>query len=250
MCECVSNSLLRLPVLLALNCSVPPWLCSMVTKKQSWKPNVYFWLSGWVAEGSEKSTQVLALVRVWISANLFPSLGGGCSVSQSCLTLCDPRDCSMLGFPILHYLPKWLRFISTELVMPSNHLILCCHLLLLLQPFPASGLFPMSRLFPSGEELQSIGASASASVLPMIIQGWLSPNLCTTAKQWESSLASPYFLWQVACSFHLWWWFAKRKKEPCQCKECLFQQVTGEWQPTVCCCPENSVAPQVTPDKN
>ena len=41
---------------------------------------------------------------------------------------------------------------------------------LCLQSFPASGSFPMSRLFTSGG--QSIGASASASVLPVNIQGW------------------------------------------------------------------------------
>ena len=39
-----------------------------------------------------------------------------------------------------------------------------------LQSFPASGSFPVSRLFTSGG--QHIGASASASVLPMNIQGW------------------------------------------------------------------------------
>ena len=39
-----------------------------------------------------------------------------------------------------------------------------------LQSFPESGSFPMSWLFASGG--QSIGASASASVLPMNIQGW------------------------------------------------------------------------------
>ena len=44
-----------------------------------------------------------------------------------------------------------------------------------LQSFPASGSFPMSRLFASGG--QSIGASASASVLPMNIQGWFSLGL-------------------------------------------------------------------------
>ena len=52
------------------------------------------------------------------------------------------------------------------------HLILCCPLLLFLQSFPASGSFPMSQLFISGG--QSIGVSASASVLPMNIQGWFS----------------------------------------------------------------------------
>ena len=39
-----------------------------------------------------------------------------------------------------------------------------------LQPFPASGPFPMSPLLTSGS--QSIGDSATASVLPMNIQGW------------------------------------------------------------------------------
>ena len=57
-----------------------------------------------------------------------------------------------------------------ELRMPSNHLILCCPLLLLPSIFPASGSFPMSRLFPSSD--QSIGASALASVLLMNIQDW------------------------------------------------------------------------------
>ena len=63
-----------------------------------------------------------------------------------------------------------LRFMSIKSVMPSNLLILCCPLLLLPSTFPASGSFPMSWLFPSGD--QSIGASASASVLPMNSQGW------------------------------------------------------------------------------
>ena len=63
-----------------------------------------------------------------------------------------------------------LRFMFTELVMPSNHLILCCPLLLCPQSFPASGSFPVSQFFASGA--QSIRASASASVLPMNIQNW------------------------------------------------------------------------------
>ena len=64
-----------------------------------------------------------------------------------------------------------LKFMSIKLVMPSNHLILCCPLLSsYLQSFPASGSFPMSPFFASGS--QSIGASPSASVLPMNIQKW------------------------------------------------------------------------------
>ena len=57
-----------------------------------------------------------------------------------------------------------------ELMMPSNHLILCCPLSSCPQSFPASGSFQMSQLFTSGG--QSIGVSASASVLPMKNQSW------------------------------------------------------------------------------
>ena len=32
-----------------------------------------------------------------------------CSVTKSCLTLCDPMDCSMAGFPVLHYLPEFVQ---------------------------------------------------------------------------------------------------------------------------------------------
>ena len=62
------------------------------------------------------------------------------------------------------------KFMSIELVMPPNHLILCCPLLFLPSIFPASESFPLSQLFASGG--QSIGVSASAPVLPKSIQGW------------------------------------------------------------------------------
>ena len=63
-----------------------------------------------------------------------------------------------------------LKLMSIASVMPSSHLILCRPLLLLPSIFPASGSFPMSQFFTSGG--QSIGVSASASVLPVNIQGW------------------------------------------------------------------------------
>ena len=61
-----------------------------------------------------------------------------------------------------------LQPMSAELVMPSNHLILCRPLLLLPSIYPSIGFFQMSQLFTSGG--QSIGVSASTSVLPMNIQ--------------------------------------------------------------------------------
>ena len=63
-----------------------------------------------------------------------------------------------------------LRLMSIELVMPSNHLVLCHPLSSRLQSFPASGSFQMSQFFESGG--QSVGVSASTSVLPMNIQDW------------------------------------------------------------------------------
>ena len=68
-----------------------------------------------------------------------------------------------------------LKLMSIELVMPSNHLILSRPLLLLPSSFTASGSFLMSRFFTSGG--QSIGASASASVLLMNIQDWFLSGL-------------------------------------------------------------------------
>ena len=51
-----------------------------------------------------------------------------CSVTKSRLLLCDPMDCSMPGS--LSFTISWslLRFMSIELLMPSNRLILCCSL--------------------------------------------------------------------------------------------------------------------------
>jgi len=83
----------------------------------------------------------------------------GCQTSLSFIT--------SLNFP---------KFMSIELVMPSNHLILCCLFSFCLQSFPASGSFPMSPFF--AKISQSIGASALAIVLPMNIQGWF-PSVLT-----------------------------------------------------------------------
>ena len=68
-----------------------------------------------------------------------------------------------------------LKFMPIESVMPSNHLIFYCPFCFCIQFFPASGSFPMSWLFASGG--QGIGASTSATVLPMNIQGLFSLGL-------------------------------------------------------------------------
>ena len=94
------------------------------------------------------------------------------SVTKSCLTLCDPMDCSMSGFPTpstptprAHSnscpLSRWCHPTISCSVVPFS----TC-----LQSFLASGSFQMSQFFTSSG--QSIGVSALASVLPMNIQDW------------------------------------------------------------------------------
>ena len=93
-----------------------------------------------------------------------------CSVTRSCSTLCNPMDSSTPGFPVHHHLPEFAQthvHRVGDAIQPSHPVITFSSCL---QSFPASGSFPMSRLVESGG--QSIGASVSASVLPMNIQGW------------------------------------------------------------------------------
>ena len=102
------------------------------------------------------------------------------SVTQSCLTLCNPMNHSMPGLPVHHQLPVysnshpsswWCHPAIASSVVPFSS----CP-----QSLPASRSFPMSQLFAWGG--QSIGVSASASVLPMNTQdfsplgwtGWIS----------------------------------------------------------------------------
>ena len=103
------------------------------------------------------------------------------SVAQSCPTLCDPMNRSTPGFLVFLYLvflypcpsptpraysnscpsSQWCRPAISSSVVPFSS----CP-----QSLPASGSFPMSQLFAWGG--QSIGASASTSVLPMNTQDW------------------------------------------------------------------------------
>ena len=92
-------------------------------------------------------------------------------VAQLCLTLFDPMDCNTPGLPVTSPIPGacsnscpsswWCHPTISSSVNPFSS----C-----LQSFPASGSLLMSQFFASGD--QSVGASTSASVLPMNIQGW------------------------------------------------------------------------------
>ena len=71
------------------------------------------------------------------------------------------------------------------------------------QSFPASGSFPMSWLFASGG--QSIGASVSASVLPMNIQDWFPLGLTGLISLASNSLALSFLYGPILTSIHDYW---------------------------------------------
>ena len=133
-----------------------------------------------------------------------------CSVTQVCLTLCDPMDCSMPGFPILHHLLElaqihvhWVG----DAIQPSHPLP---PLLLLPSILPRIGSFLMSQLFKSGGQSSGVSASSS-SVLPMNIQG-LFPLGLTGLLSLQSRGLSIVFSTTICklvilCEphFHHWW---------------------------------------------
>ena len=124
--------------------------------------------------------------------NLIPKvpLGCCCSVTQSCLAFGDRMNCSMPGFPVFQHLSELAQ---THVPWVSDAIRLTCPVTPFsscLQSFSASGSFLMSRLFASSG--RSIGTSASASVLPMNIQGgflwdWLVWSPCGPRDSQESS---------------------------------------------------------------
>ena len=98
-----------------------------------------------------------------------------CSVAELCPTLCSLMDCSTPGFPVLHYILElaqtYVHWIH-DAIQPSHPLLPPSPPTLNLSQHQGkmlSKLFSMSWLFTSRG--QNIGASASASVLPMKIQG-------------------------------------------------------------------------------
>ena len=129
---------------------------------------------------------------LWIIGDSYRLQLQGCnsvqfsSVTQSCLTLCDPMSCNTPGLPVHHQLPEFTQThvhrvsdavrpaISSSVVPFSS-----CP-----QSLPASESFPMSQLFAWGG--QSIGVSASASGLQLLkIKSQLWPMNSWITKQVE-----------------------------------------------------------------
>ena len=113
-------------------------------------------------------------------------------------------DCSMPGFSVLHCLPEFAQTHVHWVGDAIQHLILArfysCP-----QFFPASRSFPVSQFFTSSG--QSIGASASVSVLLMNSQGWLPlglTGLILRSKGLSLSVSLSFSLWVAYCTVNYW----------------------------------------------
>ena len=115
-----------------------------------WVPLLSTWIYHNIANCSVQSLSHVLLFEIpWTAAHQT-------SLSITTPSLFTPRAC-----PNSSPLSQWFRPTMSSSVVPfSSHL----------QSSPASGYFPMSQFFSSGG--QSIGISASTSVLPMNIQDW------------------------------------------------------------------------------
>ena len=71
-----------------------------------------------------------------------------CLVTQLCLTLCNPMYSSMPGSPVFHHLPELVLTHVHQICIPSNQLVICCPLLLLLSTFPSIRVFSNELALP------------------------------------------------------------------------------------------------------
>ena len=92
---------------------------------------------------------------------MFPPLWCFISVTQSCLSLCDPVDCSMPDFPVHHQLLELAETHVHWVGDASNHLILCRCLLLLPSIFPSIRVFSNESVYASGDRSLSFSISPS-----------------------------------------------------------------------------------------
>ena len=154
--------------------TIPPPHSNLIKLAKVSKKNPTFYYQNWMNKKPrlKSSRNLTSLLSSLVGGELglklrSPSLPD--MTPSSHVRLCNPTDCSTPGFPVLHYLPEFARNHILQVgdtIQPSRSL--SSPSLLLPLSFLAPGSSLMSRLFTS--DGQSI--RASASVLPMNIQGW------------------------------------------------------------------------------
>ena len=110
--------------------------------------NARSWKKSDITEPTSMHTQKQTHVSVWQKPPQYCKVIQFSSVTQLCLTLCDPMNRSMPGLSLHHQPRSPPKPTSSESVMPSNHLILCCPLLLLPSIFPSIRVFSNESALP------------------------------------------------------------------------------------------------------
>ena len=114
-----------------------------------------------------------------------------CSVAQSCLTLCNPMDCSTPCFPVLTISWSFLKLMSIEFGMLSNYLILCCSIFLLLSIFPSLSVLKESALHIRCPKYPLLASSPLPSIFHTIRVFSRESALCIRwSKHWSFSFRS------------------------------------------------------------
>ena len=145
----------------------------------------------------------------------FPKWLSVSSVTQLCPTLCDPMDCSTPGFPVQHELWSLLKLMSTESVIPSNHLILCR------PPFLPPSIFPSISVFSNESVLWirwpkywsfsfSVSPANEYSGLISFRMDWL--DLLAVQEILESSSTPQFFGTQLSLesNSHIYTWLLEK----------------------------------------
>ena len=117
-----------------------------------------------------------------------PSCCWCCSVVKSCLTLGDPRDCGMPGSLFLIIFQSLPKFMFNELLIPSNHLILCHPLLFLPSILPSIRVFSSSHQVAKVLELHLQHQSFQRAPRADILEDWLISSPCFPR---DSRVSSP-----------------------------------------------------------
>ena len=128
------------------------------------------------------------------------------SAAQSCPTLYNPMDHSTSGLPVHHQLPESTQTHLHESVMPFNHLIFCCPLLLL------PTIFPSIRVF-SNESALSVRWPKYWSISFNISPSNEHPGLISFRMDWLDLLAvqgtlKNFLQHHISKTSILWWWSA------------------------------------------
>ena len=87
------------------------------------------------------------MINIWVHKENILFSAHFSSVTRLCSTLCYPKNWSTSGFPVQQQLPEPTKLMSFELVLPPNHLIICCPL------FQLPLIFPIIRVFSNESAL-------------------------------------------------------------------------------------------------